>query len=375
MPQDRYIGLMSGTSLDGIDIAIVDLTDDHCSLIAAGSADISDALRDELMALCAADMLDPERIARADVRFGIELADATNQFLRESGIPPESIAAIGSHGQTIRHRPKRNHNDIPGFTWQIGDPNIIAERTGITTVGDFRRRDIAAGGQGAPLVPAFHQAMFSQAGKVRAVLNIGGMANITVLGSEPDCIGFDTGPGNVLLDAWHMRHRQSAFDQNGDWARSGNVDSNLLLKLLEHPFLSLAPPKSTGREEFNISWLSDLIEHHCPQTQAADIQSTLLDFTAISAAKAVNAFQVEEVFVCGGGAHNGLLMQRLAELIPNTTVNTTAVLGIDPDWVEAIAFAWLAKRTLNKLSGNVPAVTGASHRVPLGSIHLGSCSD
>lgn len=371
-----YIGLMSGTSLDAIDIAVVDIEAGRCQLIEAGSAEIPADLRSELLELCSTRMIDPERIAVADARLGHAFATATSDFLRAHYISADGVVAIGSHGQTIRHRPPRNAQSQPGFSWQIGDPNVIAEHTAITTVADFRRRDVAAGGQGAPLVPAFHRAVFGSSGSHRAVLNIGGMANISLLGPDGSCNGFDVGPGNVLMDAWYSRHNDGHFDADGHWANSGEIDSNLLLDLLRHPFLALPPPKSTGREEFNLDWLTARIAHSAPTARPVDIQATLLEFSAVCVASAINdhAPSTEQLYICGGGAHNGALLKRMSGLLPGCRLETTSALGIAPDWVEAAAFAWLASRTLDGLSGNVPAVTGACREVPLGAIYPGSLS-
>ena len=373
-----FVGLMSGTSLDGIDAVLIEFSNTSPltaapRLLAAETFAIPAELRRDLMALCQPGDNEIERLGRADRVLGIQFAEATQQLLRKAGIEPDAVAAIGSHGQTIRHRPSPEHSR-PAFTLQVGDANTIAQLTGITTVADFRRRDIAAGGQGAPLVPAFHRAVFSSK-RSRVILNIGGMANITLLpgNQEPhsaSVLGFDTGPGNTLLDAWINRHRQLDFDRDGAWAGSGTVQARLLDRLLADPFFSAPPPKSTGRELFNLDWL----DHHLAQLNpiaAEDVQATLAELTAISIRDAIAGLPTSshEVFVCGGGAYNRDLMLRLERLLHPRQLGHTGLLGIAPEWVEAAAFAWLARETLAGRPGNEPAVTGASAYCVLGAIY------
>jgi anhydro-N-acetylmuramic acid kinase len=278
-------------------------------------------------------------------------------------VPVKDIRAIGSHGQTLRHQP----DAITPYSLQIGNPATIASGTGITTVADFRSADIAAGGQGAPLVPPFHQWLFG--GENRVILNIGGIANVTLLqpGDAP-VIGFDTGPGNTLMDRWIQKHRKQAFDRNGAWAASGSCIDELLESMLTYGYFRLEPPKSTGLDDFNLDWLAG---HGISHYDATDVQATLSELTAKTVADAVNrhAPQAGELFVCGGGAHNADLLQRLGRHLPGTRIATTAVVGLDPDWVEAVAFAWLAMRALAGKTGNLPSVTGASRKVVLGTIH------
>lgn len=364
-----FVGLMSGTSLDGIDAVLVDFSATKPNLLTARTFPFAPALREALLALCLPGTEEIERLGRADGALARALADATLQLLQEAGVSPQQVVAIGSHGQTIRHRPQTAADGAPGFTLQIGDPNILAQLTGITTVADFRRRDMAAGGQGAPLVPAFHRAVF-RGTRNRVVVNIGGMANITALPSNGVISGFDTGPGNVLLDAWVHRHRQLAFDRDGAWAASGVVHSALLTALLAEPFFAIAPPKSTGRELFNLPWLAQRLSQF-PEVAAADVQATLAEFTARTITDAIVAlpFSVNEVFVCGGGACNTDLMHRLERLLHPRALGHTGQLGIDPAWVEAAAFAWLARETLAGRPGNEPAVTGANNYCVLGAIH------
>ena len=275
-----------------------------------------------------------------------------------------------SHGQTLFHAPAGD----PAFSMQSGDANRIAEITGITTVADFRRRDIAAGGQGAPLVPAFHQAIFHDPTTSRAILNIGGIANLTLLPADGKPVtGFDSGPGNVLLDAWHEKHRHAGFDTNGDWGRSGELHQPLLDQLLDHPYFSRPPPKSTGRELFCLHWLEVILQSGYPDLPAADVQRTLCELTVQSITTSLQQFaaDVGQVLVCGGGVHNSLLMQRLGQLLPLCQVESSEKHGLHPDWVEAVAFAWLAKQTLDGNPGNLPSVTGARRPVILGAIHRG----
>lgn len=364
---ELYVGLMSGTSLDGIDTVLLDLSSAP-QLIAAETFLFSPELHRELFALCSSGADEIERMGRADRRLGIELGNAVNQLLHGAQIEPHAINAIGSHGQTIRHRPPRTGENHP-FTLQIGDPTSIAEITGITTIADFRRRDIAAGGHGAPLVPAFHRAVFG-ANQSRVIVNIGGIANITVLpGNDISIIGFDTGPGNTLLDSWIMRHRGESYDRNGAWGARGTVDKELLQQLLSDPYFSAKPPKSTGREYFNSAWLDNHLSGK--SLRAVDVQATLIEVTARSISDAIAAlpFNANEVFICGGGAYNTQLMIRLEALLHPRLLGSTAQLGIAPEWVEAAAFAWLAQQTLQHKPGNEPAVTGASGYRVLGAIY------
>jgi anhydro-N-acetylmuramic acid kinase len=280
-------------------------------------------------------------------------------------VPAREVTAIGSHGQTVRHQPDGRRP----YSLQIGNPDIIATGTGVTTVADFRSADIAAGGQGAPLVPPFHDWLFASPGESRVILNIGGIANVTILPpDERPVIGFDTGPGNTLMDRWIHRHRGKSFDEGGAWAASGEVDDALLERLLSFGYFRLDPPKSTGLEDFNLDWLD---RHEVGAYEPADVQATLAELTARSVAMDVrrHADEANQLFVCGGGAHNSHLMQRLAANLPDVRIDTTLAVGLDPDWVEAIAFAWLAMRTIRNEPGNLPSVTGASRKVVLGTIH------
>jgi anhydro-N-acetylmuramic acid kinase len=367
-----YIGLMSGTSLDGIDIAMVDFKTKSWRLIDKAYHPFPPELHEKLLGLCNDVSLDVDLLGSTDGILGQCYAEAVLEILLKNKLSARDIAAIGSHGQTIRHRPPRetSHSRFPRplpYTLQIGDPNIIAERTGITTVADFRRRDQAAGGQGAPLVPAFHAYAFHSAKERRAVLNIGGIANITNLSNEIS--GFDTGPGNTLIDAWTQLHFQKSCDQGGELAANGVLDRTLLTAMLADPFFQMPPPKSTGREYFNLQWLKEYLPPS--GINALDVLTTLTHLSAHSIVGAIKCFapHTERVLVCGGGVHNDLLMKLLAELLSPCRVGSTEEAGLDPDFVEATAFAWLAKQTIEHKPGNLPSVTGASKTVILGGVY------
>ena len=369
MPTEYFIGLMSGTSLDAIDAVLVDFSGATPNLCHAINHPLPQALHTDIQNLCSPGDNEIERLGQADILLGKSFAAAANELLKSANIPNTDVIAIGSHGQTVRHLPEI------GFTLQIGDPNIIAEQTGITTVADFRRRDMAAGGQGAPLVPAFHAAVFSDKQQARVILNIGGMANVTLLpvtGFISGFVsGFDTGPGNILMDAWIQHHRQQAFDRDGAWAASGKVDDALLANMLRDNFFHQPPPKSTGRERFNLDWLIRHLNASKHSLAAEDVQATLCELTAASIADAIKGYAPaeSEIIVCGGGARNTDLMDRLAKRLSGYTFKTSDKLGIAAEWVEATAFAWLARESLANRPGNVPTVTGAKHPVVLGGIY------
>ena len=366
-----FIGLMSGTSVDAIDSALVNCQADGVSLLATHEHPIPAAMRERIQAISHSGEQEIERTGILDRELGMLFAQATQALLEQANVPARDIKAIGSHGQTIRHRPpSATPAGVPAFTLQIADPNTIAELTGITTVADFRRRDIAAGGEGAPLAPAFHAAEFADNTCNRAIVNIGGIANATLLQGDTLLQGFDTGPGNTLLDLWVARHRGEPCDRNGEWAATGTVQTTLLEALLKHEYLALSGPRSTGKEAFNMDWLDRQLAAF-PDTGPVDIQATLAQFTTESIALGIagSGLAVQEMYVCGGGAHNMDLMHRLQTRLAPTSVATTAVLGMDPDWVEAVTFAWLAQRTLDGLAGNAPAVTGASGERVLGAIY------
>lgn len=361
---------MSGTSLDGIDAVAVRLADDTPpELVATRRHPLPADLRDELDRLTRPGPDELRRMARADVRLGRELARAANTLLKDAGIDVDAVQAIGSHGQTLRHNPG---GDTP-TSLQIGDPNIIAAETGIVTVADFRRGDLAAGGQGAPLVPAFHRAVFAQPGEHRAILNIGGIANLTLLPADPasPLSGFDTGPGNGLMDAWICRHRNQPYDEGGEWAASGRVHPELLAALLGEPYFREPAPKSTGRDHFHLDWAAARWPG-LDQVPPADVMATFLELTAVTIRDALLAMAPDtaRLLVCGGGVHNRQLMGRLQALLPEIAVSSTAEVGLDPDWIEAMAFAWLARQRLLGQPGNVPSVTGATRPVTLGGLYL-----
>ncbi|WP_019341358.1 anhydro-N-acetylmuramic acid kinase [Stutzerimonas stutzeri] len=358
-----YIGVMSGTSLDGLDFALIEQSQ-RTTLLETHYEPMPARLRKDLLDLCTSG---PDEIARAALaeQAWAELAGAgVNELLLKAQLAPSTIRAIGSHGQTVRHEPQR------GFSIQIGHPSLLAELTNISVVTDFRRRDIAAGGQGAPLVPAFHESLFSDAQRVRAVLNIGGFSNVSLLRPGVATHGFDCGPGNVLLDAWIQRHQEQPYDRNGNWASSGQVNQRLVTQLLSDPFFSTRGPKSTGRELFNLAWLDTQIASF-PELAPADVQATLLELTARSIGESLMLSQpdTEDVLVCGGGAHNTALMQRLQELLPACGLASTASYGIEPDWLEAMAFAWLAHCCIEGIAANRPSVTGARGLRILGALY------
>jgi anhydro-N-acetylmuramic acid kinase len=369
-----YIGLMSGTSIDAIDSAIVAYKDGTPTLRATREHSIPQKTRSRIAEISASGDDEIERLGRLDRELGILFGDAALALLQEAKVAASDITGIGSHGQTIRHRPPSAlaHPD-QSFTLQIGDPNTIAERTGITTVADFRRRDIAAGGEGAPLAPGFHAAVFAQHGINRAIVNIGGIANASILRGTQLLAGYDTGPGNTLLDNWILKQCGTPYDRNGHWAAGGEVSAPLLQMLLGHPYFMQTGPRSTGKEDFNLTWL-----HKCltslPAITPQDIQATLAELTAASIVKGIasSGVEIEEVYVCGGGAHNTDLMRRLSNQLTPTVLDSTAAIGLDPDWVEAVAFAWLARQTLEYLAGNAPVVTGAAGPRILGGIFPGN---
>jgi anhydro-N-acetylmuramic acid kinase len=367
-----YIGLMSGTSSDAIDAVLIK-THPHIELIATHSSPIPTELQQQIHQVSDPQKGTIDQLGHLDHQLGNAFAHAVLELMSIANISPKMIIAIGSHGQTIRHRPSPNPHP---FTLQIGDPNIIAEKTGITTIADFRRRDIALGGQGAPLVPAFHRAVFSTEKIDRAIVNIGGMANITWLPQsqlESEVIGFDTGPGNVLLDAWIQQHLQQRFDHNGNWAAQGKLNKPLLDLLLTEDFFQQSPPKSTGREMFNLTWLENRLESFNQIVSAVDVQRTLLELTVKTIADSIQTLSThrKEIFVCGGGVFNRLLMQRLEDLLTPNAVASTTILGIEPQWIEAMAFAWLAYRRMENKSGNICSVTGAKEPGVLGAIYFG----
>lgn len=368
-PSRCFLGLMSGTSADGIDAALVDFDGDHAAarprLRFARTYPWDPALRARLLALGQRDArLSLDEVGELDVAIGRAFAAAALAALDDSGTAAAAVTAIGSHGQTLRHRPQ---GELP-FSLQLGCGATIAERTGITTVAGFRARDVAAGGQGAPLVPALHAALLHDPGEARAVLNLGGIANFTLLPAAGPVRGFDTGPANGLMDAWCLRHRGQAWDAGGAFAASGRVDAALLARMLEEPFFAQPPPRSTGRDHFHLGWVEARLARG---EDPADVQATLLALTVRTVADALHASQpgTARVIACGGGVHNPVLMAALAAELPTATVESSAAHGLDPDAIEAMAFAWLARETLAGRPGNIAGVTGAAGPRILGAIH------
>ena len=360
-----HLGLISGTSADGIDAALVRF-EPRLESVHARTFAWEPTLRARLVALGQAQgEVSLDELGRLDVEVANAFADAALRLIEEAGLRRADVAAIGSHGQTVRHRPG---GDLP-FTWQLGDGSVIAERCGIATVADFRRRDVAAGGQGAPLMPAFHAAALRSLDEDRAVLNLGGIANLTLLPREGEVRGFDTGPANALLDAWYQRQTGGACDAGGAYAASGKVDQGLLDRLLGDPWFALPPPKSTGREQFHLAWVQSRLEGAGCRPQ--DLQATLLELSAATIANALRATQpaTRRLLACGGGVHNPLLLERIRARLPGTQVESTADHGLDPDFVEAIGFAWLARETLAGRPGNLPSVSGARGPRVLGVVH------
>ena len=361
-----YIGLMSGTSLDAIDVALCQRTKDGFLQIAGLACDLDADLRLALLTICQEKKVDLQTLGEVEQQFSIACANAVNLVLKKSALKADQIAAIGSHGQTLFHHPDGR---FP-FTLQIGDGNLIAAKTEIPCVSDFRGMDIAYGGQGAPLTPAFHQALFAQKDQLRIILNIGGIANISLLQGDSSVSGYDTGPGNMLMDSWINKIHHKNFDKDAHFAKQGNILPILLSKLLNDPYFSQIPPKSTGREKFNGHWLATQLATEVYAAQ--DIQRTLLEFTAISICDQIRQNSECDVFVCGGGALNPLLMQRLQALLPKYNVMDTKPLKIEPMFVEAVAFAWLAEQRLKEKSIPLKAITGATQNTISGAIYLPS---
>lgn len=360
-----FLGLISGTSVDGIDAALVRFSPAP-QVLFGRTYPLPAALADEVLRLSQAEArITLDEAGRLDTRIGQAFAAVALQALADSGTKAADVTAIGSHGQTLRHDPR---GDAP-FTLQLGDANVIAERTGLTTVADFRRRDVAAGGHGAPLMPAFHAAVLRAEHEERAVLNLGGIANLTLMPRGGAVRGFDTGPANGLMDAWCLEHRGQPYDRDAAFAREGRVDEALLATLMADPWFALPPPKSTGRDQFQLQWLRARLGGQSP----ADVQATLCELSAATVAEALQREQpaCARLLACGGGAHNPLLMQRLAARLPGVAVASTASVGLDPDFVEAAGFAWLARETLAGRPGNLPAVTGAAGPRVLGAIYRG----
>lgn len=350
--------------MDGIDAALVDFSEDQPKLIACQNTTWPLQLYTDILATHQLSDEDLTTLKPLDIKAGETFAVATNALLEEAGIESAEIIAIGSHGQTIRHKP----NGPQPFSLQIGDALTIAQQTNIDVISDFRTADIKAGGEGAPLAPAFHNAVFRSSEENRIVVNIGGIANLTVLDSDSSqpVIGFDSGPGNTLMDVWTVTHQNKKYDENGYWAASGSIDENLLNTLLKDEYFAKKAPKSTGFEYFNLDWLKPHLEKN---TRAEDVQATLCELTALSIANATNEYKNKaRLLICGGGVHNSHLIKRLQVHLPENTIETTEPYGVNPDWVEAVAFAWLARQTMNGKPGNLPSVTGAKSAIVLGEI-------
>ncbi|TAN04038.1 MAG: anhydro-N-acetylmuramic acid kinase [Rhodanobacteraceae bacterium] len=359
-----YLGLISGTSADGIDVALARFAP-RLKVLAAHTFAYPDGLRQRVVDLARSTAsITLDDLGHLDVEIGECFAEAALALLGEAGVAAREVTALGSHGQTVCHRPTGPHP----FTLQLGDANVIAERSGIVTIADFRRADMAAGGQGAPLLPALHAAALADPMTPRAVLNLGGIANLTLLAPGKPVLGFDTGPANCLLDAWALRKRGTPRDEGGAWAQSGRTDDALLARLLDDPYFAAPAPKSTGREVFNLDWLDARLPGGL---EPANVQATLLQLTARSIADALrtSAPEIRELYACGGGVHNAALMDALRRELPGVKLATTAALGLDPDFVEAVGFAWLARARMENLPGNLPSVTGARGPRVLGGVY------
>ncbi|MXS86439.1 anhydro-N-acetylmuramic acid kinase [Nitrosomonas sp. HPC101] len=362
-----YVGIMSGTSLDGVDAVLVNFHEASFSLISTCYAPYDPSLRAKLLSLNQSGEDELHRAALSSNRLSRLYAEAVERLLEKTGIDPGKIVAIGCHGQTIRHCPQPENM----YSIQLVNGALLAELTGITVVTDFRNRDIAAGGQGAPLVPVFHRELFSHPDIHRLIINIGGIANITSLpakNSVDSVSGFDCGPGNMLMDAWCLQHTGESYDRNGLWAKSGKVINGLLEDLLNFPYFSMQPPKSTGREMFGLAWL---LSYLTGREAAQDVQSTLLQLTVRTVADSIRTCYpaARELYLCGGGAHNDALVVRLQQMLSDCQIRQTNILGIDVDWVEACAFAWLARQSIESTPGNLPAVTGAAGERVLGAVY------
>ena len=371
-----FVGVMTGTSVDGLDMAAIEIDlDEKIEFIASETTAYPPDLRENLLALSQAEAASISSYGELDAALGKFIGNSVNSFLRKFGIDSKEVQAIGSHGQTIRHQPPgMTGNGEQSFTLQIGDPNQIAYITRVITIADFRRMDIAAGGQGAPLVPLFHQRILKKQSSDTALVNIGGIANITYV--EETLLGYDIGPGNCLVDAWCQRKLNKPYDDKGHWARTGKLNDQLLKRLLNEPYFYLEPPKSTGKELFNLAWLKkNAIEYQLERMSPQDIQRTLLELTAVTIAKSMKKTpKVSNVIVCGGGRRNEFLMERISSLLNledkgRYVVDASEHWGIDGDSLEASAFAWLAFRRLNNLVGAVPSVTGAKKPSVLGAVY------
>ena len=364
MNHQFFIGLMSGTSLDGMDAVLIDFGEDskNIKIVNHSYVPYDDVLKKNLLALHTPRINELEESALIGNEITLKAHETIQALLKKTQIDIKKIKAVGFHGQTIRHQPSK------GYTLQIGNPALLAELSGINVVGNFRSRDVAAGGQGAPLVPAFHKKIFDHPSIHRAVINIGGIANITNLPPKKSALGFDSGPGNLLLDYWVKTHLNQSFDNDGVWAKSGEIIPALLDEFMKDAYFKKTPPKSTGRDHFNEAWLN---KHLQKSYSSQDVQRTLLEFTALSIAKAMDEYAKDalEIYLCGGGACNSFLVKRLESLIPNANIKLTDALGVPTQYLEATAFAWLAKQTTFLKPGNLPEVTGAKGLRILGAVY------
>lgn len=369
MSSKLYIGLMSGTSMDAVDCVLIDLSE-PINVIDFINVDIPAKLKQDILDLCqSGGDSQIKKLGETDVELGKLFARAVISILEKNQINPSQIQAIGSHGQTIRHQPPGQYEHA--FTIQIADPNIISALTGITTIADFRRKDMALGGQGAPLLPVFHQQLFKNTETDRVIVNIGGIANITLLRKDDSrIIGFDTGPGNVLLDAWVQKNLNQSFDKDGKWASSGKPIPELLTFMLEDLYFSRPSPKSTGREYFNSFWIDKLLADFTKDISPQDVQATLVDLTAISIAQSItDLIETGEVIICGGGTKNAKLIQSLATQLKSFKISTSNDYGIDSDAVEAVAFAWFANKTIDRQALDLTSITGSSRPHVMGGIY------
>ena len=367
MPE-LFIGLMSGTSVDAIDSVLMDLSGPASRVITRSSQALHKELKKEIHRVILKRAW-PQDVEEVDREFARACSASVHRLLQEASIQADRITAIGSHGQTVFHDP----SGTPAVSVQIGSPGQIARTTGIQTVGEFRQADIDAGGQGAPLACAYHEALFRTREEDRTVVNLGGIANITCLPADPasDITGFDTGPANTLSDAWARKHLERDFDDDGKWAQAGTIDQDLLHRMLEDPYFKRQPPKSTGREMFNLSWLRQKLDQYGKPVRNVDIQSTLVELTARSVARAVesHAPRTSRVLLCGGGCFNAYLVSRIRKAMRDVPVACTGAYGVPEKWMEAMAFAWLAKQHLEGIPGNIPSVTGAKRKVVLGKLY------
>lgn len=366
---ELYVGTMSGTSLDALDCAVFDCEAHQVKLIANHSIKYPAELRQKILRLAQNAPMPIAEIGHIDNELGQLYGEAIIQLLHKANLKASQIQAIGNHGQTVWHQPSGEHR----FSIQLGNPNIIAARTGIPSIADFRRMDMANGGQGAPLAPAFHAAVFGSKHENRGILNLGGIANLTVLKHHEMVMGFDTGPSNMLMDAWIQHNLQQPYDDNGQWAKSGTVNHALLEQILAEPYFALSPPKSTGRELFNIAWLNKILAKSSFQLSANDVQATLCELTASSICHAVRThvpIELDAIYVCGGGIQNQFLIERIRKLNSDLKIASTLELGIDPQWVECGIFAWLAKQRLQQIPIPLNSITGASRASILGAVYL-----